>query len=41
MEDEWNESVDILLTGVREGMTVVTFTWDDEKSFDVIVFVEE
>ncbi len=41
MQNEWSEEVGILLTGVEEGMTVVTFTWDDEKSFDVIVFVEE
>ena len=41
MQNEWSEEVGILLTGVKEGMTVVTFTWDDEKRFDVIVFVEE
>lgn len=41
MQNEWSEEVGVLLTGVKEGMTVVTFTWDDEKSFDVIVFVEE
>jgi hypothetical protein len=35
------EETKVLLTGVEEGMTLVTFTWDHEKSFDIVVFVEE
>jgi hypothetical protein len=40
-EESWLEETKVLLTGVKEGMTLVTFTWDHEKSFDIVVFVEE
>ena len=26
---------------VKEGMTVITFAWDREKTFDIVIFVEE
>lgn len=40
-EDSWETQTSVKITGVKEGMTVITFAWDREKTFDIVVFVEE